>query len=85
MTADNTNGLDKESITADPTNPNLVYATWDRLLTPGGSTHASDNGFIHSQSYKSQTFFARSTNGGGPGKRRDSSSPTRRSPARSEG
>jgi hypothetical protein len=64
VTADNTNGLDKESITADPTDPNVVYATWDRLLTPGGSTHASDNGVTHSQSYKSQTFFARSTNGG---------------------
>src|SRR6478736_1408808 len=40
MTADDTNGLDKESITADPFQPGYVYATWDRLLTPGGSTHA---------------------------------------------
>ena len=64
VTADDTNGLDKESITADPSNPNLVYATWDRLLTPGGSLHASDNGIIHSRSFKSQTFFARSIDGG---------------------
>ena len=56
VTADNTNGLDKESITADPSQPGYVYATWDRSSTPGGSTHASDQGAIHSHSYKSQTF-----------------------------
>lgn len=61
---DDTNGLDKESITADPTNSKYVYAAWDRIVTPGGSTHASDQGIIHSRSFKSQTFFARSTNGG---------------------
>ena len=61
---DNTNGLDKESITADPFNSSYVYAAWDRIVTPGGSTHASDQGIIHSRSYKSQTFFTRSTNGG---------------------
>jgi hypothetical protein len=61
---DDTNGLDKESITADPTNPTFVYAAWDRIITPGGSTHASDQGILHSRSFKSQTFFARSTNGG---------------------
>ena len=64
LTADNTDGLDKESITADPRDSNLVYAAWDRLITPGGSTHASDRGILHSRSYKSQTFFARSTDGG---------------------
>jgi hypothetical protein len=64
VTEDNTNGLDKESITADPTNSNYVYAAWDRIITPGGSTHASDQGIIHSHSYKSQTFFTRTTNGG---------------------
>ena len=41
-----------------------MYATWDRILTPGGSTHASDQGAIHSRSFKSQTFFARSIDGG---------------------
>jgi len=64
VTADDTNGLDKESITADPRDANLVYATWDRVLTPGGSLHASDQGGIHSRSFKSQTFFARSIDGG---------------------
>jgi hypothetical protein len=61
---DTTNGLDKESITADPFDSDYVYAAWDRILTPGGSTHASDQGIIHSRSYKSQTFFTRTTNGG---------------------
>ena len=61
---DTTNGLDKESITADPMNSNYVYAAWDRILTPGGSTHASDQGITHSHSFKSQTFFTRTTNGG---------------------
>src|SRR4249920_935483 len=61
---DNTNGLDKESITADPFDSNYVYAAWDRIVGPGGSTHASDQGLIHAKSFKSQTFFARSTNGG---------------------
>jgi hypothetical protein len=64
IAADSTNGLDKESITADPTNPSFVYAVWDRIITPGGSTHASDQGILHSRSFKSQTFFARSTNAG---------------------
>ena len=61
---DNTNGLDKESITADPFDSDYVYAAWDRIVTPGGSTHASDQGIIHSRSFKSQTFFSRTTNGG---------------------
>jgi hypothetical protein len=41
-----------------------VYATWDRIITPGGSTHASDQGAFHSHSYKSQTFVSRSINNG---------------------
>jgi hypothetical protein len=64
VTADNTNGLDKESITADPSQSGYVYATWDRIIAPGGSTHASDQGAIHSHSYKSQTFVSRSTDFG---------------------
>jgi len=64
LTEDTTNGLDKESITADPGNSNYVYAAWDRIVGPGGSTHASDQGLFNARSYKSQTFVARSTNGG---------------------
>jgi hypothetical protein len=61
---DMTAGLDKESITADPSNSSYVYAAWDRIVTPGGSTRASDSGIFNSRSYKAQTFFARSTDGG---------------------
>jgi hypothetical protein len=64
VTADDTNGLDKESITADPNDFSYVYAAWDRIVTPGGSTHSSDQGILHSRSFKSQTFFSRTTNGG---------------------
>src|SRR5438874_444963 len=36
VTADDTNGLDKQSITADPYASNRVYAVWDRFLSPPG-------------------------------------------------
>ncbi len=45
---------DKESITADPTDPNLVYAVWDRLQP--FKTDLS--------SYTGPTLFARSTDAG---------------------
>jgi len=64
ITADDTDGLDKQSITADPHNSNVVYATWDRFVTPGGSIHAGDQGIINSRSYKQQTFFSKSTDAG---------------------
>ena len=41
---------DKESITADPQNPNLVYTIWDQVSTNGTSP--------------GQTFLSRSTDGG---------------------
>lgn len=61
---DMTDGLDKQSITADPADSKYVYAAWDRIVAPGGSTHAGDQGIIHARSFKSQTFFTRTTNGG---------------------
>ncbi len=64
LTADDTDGLDKESITANPYDSNEIYAVWDRIIGPGGSVHASDQGFAHAKSYKSQTFFDRSADGG---------------------
>jgi hypothetical protein len=60
---DNTNGLDKQSITADPFDPNYVYAAWDRFLSPPGFP-PSDQGRIHAASYVQQAYFSRSTNGG---------------------
>jgi hypothetical protein len=63
ITADDTNGLDKESITADPFDANYVYAAWDRFLSPPGK-NASDQGRFHAASYVQQTWFSRTTNGG---------------------
>jgi hypothetical protein len=63
VTADDTNGLDKQSITADPYDSNLVYAVWDRFLSPPG-INANDQGKINARSYVQQAWFSRSTNGG---------------------
>jgi hypothetical protein len=63
VTADNTNGLDKQPITADPYNANRVYAVWDRFLSPPG-INASDQGKIHAQSYVQQAWLSRTTSGG---------------------
>jgi len=59
-----TGGDDKESITADPNNSNLVYAAWDRFLSPP-SLQASDTGRFHAKSFVQQAFFSRTINGGG--------------------
>jgi hypothetical protein len=63
VTADDTNGLDKQSITADPYDANRVYAVWDRFLSPPG-INANDQGKINAQSYVEQTWFSRTTDGG---------------------
>ena len=60
---DFTNGLDKQSITADPFDSNYVYATWDRFLSPPGFP-PSDQGRFHAASYVQQAYFSRTTNGG---------------------
>ncbi len=52
---------DKESITADPTNANYVYAVWDRSRKPGEN---SSFNALHSFAFRSDTMFARTTNGG---------------------
>jgi hypothetical protein len=53
---------DKETLTADPGDPNLVYATWQRIVSP--SEKSSAKAYENSVSYFSDTWFARSTNGG---------------------
>jgi hypothetical protein len=63
VAADNTDGLDKESITADPHDPNVVYAMWDRFVSPPGFP-PSDNGRFNARSYVQQAWFSRTTNGG---------------------
>jgi len=60
---DNTNGLDKQSITADPFDSNFVYAAWDRFVSPPGFP-PSDLGRFHAAAFVQQAFFSRSTNGG---------------------
>ena len=55
---------DKESITADPTDSNYVYAVWDRFVTPSGTSKASLMGYFNSRSFRQPVYFARTTNGG---------------------
>jgi hypothetical protein len=53
---------DKETLTADPFNSSLVYATWQRIVSP--SPRASQPGYDNAFSWYSEAYFARSTNGG---------------------
>ena len=53
---------DKETLTADPGDPDLVYATWQRIVSP--SERASGTAYENSVSFFSDTWFARSTDGG---------------------
>jgi hypothetical protein len=54
---------DKESLTADPTDPsgNLVYAVWDRIVAPNSNAPAS--AFEHTRAFHGPTWFARTTEG----------------------
>ncbi|HKB19924.1 MAG TPA: sialidase family protein [Gaiellaceae bacterium] len=63
VAADDTNGLDKESITADPHDSNFVYAVWDRFVSPPGFP-PSEQGRLHARSFVQQAFFSRTTDGG---------------------
>ena len=53
---------DKESLTADPTDPDLVYAVWDRIRKPGESKGTASQ--FNSFAFRGYPFFARSTDGG---------------------
>ena len=53
---------DKETLTADPINSSLVYATWQRIVSPSEQTSA--RGYENAASFYSEAWFARSTNGG---------------------
>jgi hypothetical protein len=54
---------DKESLTADPTDSsgNLVYAVWDRIVSPNSNAPAT--AFEHARAFEGPTWFARTTTG----------------------
>jgi hypothetical protein len=54
---------DKESITADPTSANYVYA-WDRFVAPSGTSKPSLAGFENSRTGRQPVWFSRTTDGG---------------------
>ena len=51
---------DKESITADPTQPGYAYAVWDRLVAPP----ASPPGVFRERAFKGPAFISRTTDYG---------------------
>jgi hypothetical protein len=53
---------DKNSMTADPNNPNFVYAVWDRAQDPSRAQHALENPI--GLGFKGPVWFTRTTNGG---------------------
>jgi hypothetical protein len=55
---------DKESITADPTSANYVYAVWDRFVAPSGTSKPSLAGFENSRTGRQPVWFSRTTDGG---------------------
>ncbi|HEX9545848.1 MAG TPA: sialidase family protein, partial [Acidimicrobiales bacterium] len=54
---------DKESVTADPQNANIAYVVWDRFISPPSGT-AADQGAFRARSFRQETWFSRTTNGG---------------------
>jgi hypothetical protein len=58
-----TNFNDKESLTADPTDAsgNLVYAVWDRFVSP--SENATVSSFENARAFHQPVWFSRTTNG----------------------
>jgi hypothetical protein len=55
---------DKQSITADPTDANKVYAVWDRLLFPNSERASVISGLV-TNAFRGPIWFNRSVNGGG--------------------
>jgi len=51
---------DKESVTADPTQPGEAYAVWDMLIGP----NANESSDLHSGSFTDDTLFSRTTDFG---------------------
>jgi hypothetical protein len=55
---------DKNSITADPNDPNYVYAIWDRLQTASADTMFPSAENRPGLGFKGPIYFTRTTNGG---------------------
>jgi hypothetical protein len=55
---------DKNSMTADPTDSNFVYAVWDRSRHPGQTLEDPNFNALHAFSFRSDIMFSRTTNGG---------------------
>jgi hypothetical protein len=55
---------DKDSITADPTDPNLAYMTWSFLTLPSGFLKRSSSAHFGLTGIKSSVLFTRTTDGG---------------------
>jgi hypothetical protein len=53
---------DKQSITADPTDANLVYAVWDRLVFPSSEAASVRSSFV-TAAFRGPAWFARSRKG----------------------
>jgi BNR/Asp-box repeat len=53
---------DKETLTADWTDADFVYAIWDRLVFP--QERAGGQSFLTAAAFRAPAFFARSTDGG---------------------
>ncbi|HEY7692855.1 MAG TPA: sialidase family protein [Gaiellaceae bacterium] len=53
---------DKETITADPSSPDVAYAVWDRLVSP--SQNANPGAFNVSPAFRGPAMFSKTTDGG---------------------
>lgn len=53
---------DKNSMTADPNDPDYVYAVWDRLSVPAGAAINPEN--VVGRGFKGPVTFTRTTDGG---------------------
>jgi hypothetical protein len=54
---------DKQSITADPADPNIVYAVWDRLVFPPAERASVIAGFV-TAAFRGPAWFAKTVDGG---------------------
>jgi hypothetical protein len=52
---------DKNSLTADPNDSDLVYAVWDRLVFP--NERAQGDAFLHAAAFFGPTYFSKTENG----------------------